>query len=206
MQTDRHQAERAGTAERDALSGPARVRALLFAPLEAAGMQRPGGMTVAGYEEMRARLCRALTHMSDRSLRGLAELVTRHAQGRQVDRWPKEVTLKSWGLRIQPPPARQSDYVASLMTSAMGRAARDQGYHVELFMLARRLGPPPSRYDLGRLRQEAEENRRMREIVRRQIDYDSASLDQRQWLAWYDRNETECLALMAAGDDRETGE
>jgi len=206
MQTDRHQAEIAGKTASDTLSGPARVRAQLFAPLEAAGMQRPGGMTVAGYEEMRARLCRALAHMSDRSLRGLAEVVTRHAQGRQVDRWPKEVTLKSWAFRIQPPPARRSDYVASLMTSAMGRAAQDQGYHVELFMLARRLGPPPSRYDLGRLRHEAEENRRMREIARRQIDHESASVDQRQWLAWYDRNETECLALMAAGDEREIGE
>ena len=85
MQTDRQKAEKAGAPPQEQ-AGPARVRALLFEPLEAAGMQRPGGMTVAAYEDMRARLCRSFAHMSDQSLRGLVELVTRHAQGRQVDR------------------------------------------------------------------------------------------------------------------------
>lgn len=212
MQTNRHEAETVGQGPQGAArSGRAQVRALLFEPLEAAGMVRPARMTLADYEAMKGRLVRAFAHMSDQSLRGLAEVVTRHAQGPNRDRWPKEVTLKSWAARIQPPPARRSDYVASLMTSAMGRTARAQGYHVELFLLARRLGPPPTRYDLGRLQEEAQENRRRREVVRHRIASGTDSRDHRQWLAWFERNEAECLALMDAGteqgqEQKETGE
>ena len=143
----------------------ARVRAVLFEPLD--GLKRPKGLTVEAFEKMRARVMRRLSYMTEENLRGLAELVARQARGA----WPKEGLVLSWAFALQVPPPRESDYVASVLRSRMGQAARDGGYLVELMRTAARLGPPPGRYMVAQMQDEAAGNRRrlaeLREICAR---------------------------------------
>ena len=69
-------------------SGRGRVRRLLITPLEAGGMQRKRGRSVADHEKMLTRLADKLGYMSDRGLQGLAMYLVRMAGEGQI--WPVE--------------------------------------------------------------------------------------------------------------------
>ncbi len=174
----------------------ARVRRLLLTPLITSGLRKHPRMTAEDYQAMLTRLADKLGHMSERHLTALEPLIIRHTRGKDRNIWPDEVTIVSWAYQLSPPPARTSPYVNSLMQSEAGRTALSMGYHVELFMMAKKLGPPPTRYNLARLAQEAQENRRELTRIEEQINCGMASLERRQWLAWYRHNEGECSAIM----------
>lgn len=173
-----------------------RVRRILIDPLLTSGMRKQARMKAADYDDMLVRLADKLGHMSDENLHGLVPLITRHATGKEKNCWPDEVSVVAWALAIQPPPPRACDYVMSLMRSVAGRRAFESGYHVELYMTAKKLGPPPSRYDQARLCRDADENRREVERVRAQIEAGTATLERRQWLNWYLGQQRECEDIM----------
>lgn len=173
----------------------ARVRRLLIQPLEDAGMRRPSGWSLAEYQAFLGRLQDRLGYMDEGNLTGMRALLFAKGRGKDHDIWPKEVTIMFIARNLQAPPPRECDYAASVMRSAMGRAARAQGYHVELLDVARRLGPPPGRYDLARLEREAKDNRAARRKIEAQIARDAASVEDRQWLRWYMDLEAECAAI-----------
>lgn len=184
--------------ENEPKTSKARVRRVLIDPLIRAGMRKQRGMTAEKYLDFIARLERRLGYMSEVHLRGLAVLLTKGAKGKERNQWPDEVTIISCAYGLQRPPPRSCDYVASLMRSAMGRAARDLGYHVELFDVAKRYGPPPSKYVLAQLQARADENRGKVKIIRDRIARDAASADDRRWLAWRLDQEAECMAILEA--------
>lgn len=173
-----------------------RVRRILINPLVRAGMRKQGSMRVAEYEEMLVRLADKLAYLSDANLRGLVPLITRMARGKERNRWPDEVSIVSWAFELQSPPPRACDYVVSVMRSEAGRRARALGYHVELFMAARKLGPPFKKIHLARVMADAERNRAEVRRVTGAIERGVAPLERRQWLDWWLRHEVEALAIM----------
>ncbi len=126
-----------------------------------------------------------LAYLPEQRLRGLNEFCIRMARGRRHDVWPKEQHVLNWAYRIQPPPAERSEYVCRILRSAMGRRALDEGYHVELFETANRWGPPPTKYDISKMKWQAEENCSKRARVLRENQRGVARQDDLQWLRWF---------------------
>lgn len=180
-------------------SGRAAVRAYLLQPL--AGLPRRRGVAAADHARDLDRLTDHLAYMSPANLRGLCELVLRHSSAKTGPCWPDLALVRSWAMALQCPPPRQSDYAQSLIRSAMGRQARDEGWMVELFQIAKRIGPPPGRYLLTKLRDDAGANTRRRALVRERIERGAASAEDQAWLSAWWADMAECEAIQGAGSD-----
>lgn len=180
-------------------SGRARVRRVLIDPLKDKGMVRHPRMKTEVYGAMMERLAVRLAYLSEDQLVGLAETCIRMARGKAGNVWPEEVSILKWAWMRQPPPTSLSDYAASIMRSEMGRRARALGYHVELFHLAQRVGPPPGKYQLSKLNEQGDVNRRKIARITDQVERGVRPMEEdRQWLDWYLQKEAECLAIMNA--------
>ncbi|MFD2175927.1 hypothetical protein [Rhodobacter lacus] len=173
----------------------ARVRAELLEPMS--GLKRGRKVTVEKHERDQALIARKLSYMSAENLRGLCEMALKQARGV----WPDTALLLSWGYGLEAPPPRQSDYVSSLMRSTAGRAARDGGYLVELMWMAKKLGPPPGRYLISKLREEAADNARRRAGLRRMVERGtSLRREDQAWLDAYHADLALAEAMMGMGD------
>ncbi|MTH76328.1 hypothetical protein [Paracoccus aestuariivivens] len=174
----------------------ARVEALLIEPL--AGLARKRGVGSDKHDEMLDRLRVRLAYMTDANLRGMVDLILRHAV---KGVWPEEALIKAWAYTLQCPPPRDCDYAISLIRSAMGRQARDEGWAVELFQIAKRLGPPPGRYIIAQLRDEAEQNRRRRTLISENIQAGLASDADRAWLGDWHKDMAEIEAIQSGNTE-----
>ena len=174
----------------------ARVDALLLEPL--AGLKAQRGVTAEKHERMLVRLRGWLAYMSDENLRGMHDLIVRHAV---KGVWPAEGLIKHWATALQLPPPRECDYARSLIRSAMGRQARAEGWAVELYQIAKKLGLPPTKYFISGLKDEAEDNRRRRQRVSENIAAGLASAEDRHWLAAWHQDMAEIEAIQSAGSD-----
>ncbi|WP_276946610.1 hypothetical protein [Haematobacter massiliensis] len=180
----------------------ATVRDVFIQPLIDRGMHR-GRMKASDFAGMLERLAAKLAYMAPDNLAGLRDLVNRMAEGKDGAAWPAEASVLKWAWTLQPPPPRESDYALSLIRSAMGRRAWDEGWAVELFQTARRLGPPPNRYAESQLRADADENCRRRIRVREWIEAGRATPDERAWLSRWHADRAEIAAILGAdqGED-----
>lgn len=169
-----------------------RVDALLLDPL--AGLKRRRGISAEAHEKMLARLRGRLAYMSDDNLRGMHDLILRHAA---KGCWPAEALVKAWAYDLQLPPPRECDYARSLIRSAMGRQAAEEGWVVELYQIAKRLGPPPGKYIISRLKDEAEHARHRRTVIRENIEAGWASDADRAWLNAWHRDMAEVEAIQS---------
>lgn len=177
----------AGTAD-----ARARVDALLLEPL--VGLARKRGLSAEKHEAMLDRIRGRLAYMTDANLRGMVDLILRHA-AKGV--WPDEALIKAWAYALQCPPPRECDYAMSLIRSAMGRQARDEGWAVELFQIAKRLGPPPGRYIIRQLKDDAEQNRRRRTLISENIQAGLASAEDAAWLNEWHQDMAEIEAIQS---------
>jgi hypothetical protein len=184
-------------------TGKARVARILIDPLVRGGMSKSPKQNAGDHAEMLDRLAIKLAYLPEQRLRGLNEFCIRMARGRRYDIWPKEQHVLNWAYRLQPPPADWSEYVCSILRSAMGRRALDEGYHVELFETANRWGPPPTKYDISKMKWQAEENRSKRARVVRENQRGVARHDDLQWLRWFTALERQCLAIMETTKDKQ---
>lgn len=187
-------------------SGTARARRILINPL--AGLARPRKISEAQHRDNLDRLARKLSYMSEPGLRGLVELClgfagTAGLKGRVTPSCPADGLILAWAYALEAPPVHRSDYPASVLRSAMGRRAYDQGMGVELLRMAREFGPPPGSYSFAKMRERAEDNRRRRTALRQSVEAGSPlTLDQDRWLqAWHDDALT-VEQLVAEGDER----
>ena len=197
-------------------TGRAAVQQHLLDPL--AGLARRRGVAASDHARDLARLVEYLSYMTPANLRGLCELILRHAPGaaggKSVPCWPDVALVRAWAMALQVPPPRQSDYAQSLIRSALGGQARDEGWVVELFQIARRLGPPPGKYLILKLREEAAANLRRRMLVRDRIERGAAGSEDQAWLAAWCADLAECdaiqrddiLAKAIRADDPDAGE
>lgn len=176
--------------------GEKRVDALLVEPL--AGLARKRGMSAETHEKMLGRLKSFLSYMSDENLRGMHDLILRHAV-KAV--WPDEGLIKHWAFTLQLPPPRDSSYAISLIRSAMGRQAMSEGWAVELFQIAKRIGPPPGKYIIRELKESADKHRRRRGVIEEHIRAGSATKEEQDWLAAWLADLTEIEAIQSAHED-----
>lgn len=179
-------------------SGKAKVKRVLIEPLVKGGMRKSPKHKVEEHGAMLDRIAGKLSYLSEEQLGGLREFCIRAASGREHDIWPEEQHIVNWAYRQEAPPAERNEYVSSLMRSAMGQKAFMGGYHVELFIAACRWGPPPSKYEISKLRQRADDNRSKRERVQRAVSRGDVAEIDRQWLGWFEDQERRCLEVMQA--------
>lgn len=180
------------------------VRSYLIDGLAQMGMVRKRSVRQVDHDKFLARLVDRLSYMSPDNLAGLRQYVVRLAGGKGSNEWPAEVAIYQAAYVIQPPPPRQSDYAQSLIRSALGRRASDEGWLVELFQVARRMGPPPGRYIISKLKEEADANRRRRARIAEYLAQGSASPDDVGWLDRYHFDLAECSAIIEAREEAET--
>ncbi|MGA0617562.1 hypothetical protein [Paracoccus sp. KR1-242] len=171
----------------------ARVDALLLEPL--AGLARPRGVSAESHDKAVSRLRSWLSYLSDENLRGMHDLIARQAV---KGVWPTEALIKHWATTLQLPPPRDCDYARSLIRSALGRQARAEGWASELYDIAKKLGPPPTKYFISGLKDEAERNRRRRRIVAENIEAGTAGADDRAWLDAWHKDMAEIDAIQSA--------
>ncbi|MEH6521208.1 hypothetical protein [Sulfitobacter sp.] len=177
-------------------TGRKKVRAYFLNPLNEAGMVRKRTDTVEKHKKTMTALADKLAYMSPEKLRGLRQYVVRLASGKAGNVWPSEQSIERAAYDLQTPPPRKSDYAQSLVRSAMGQRANDEGWVVELFQIAKKIGPPPNRYIISKLKEEADDNRRRRGRVAEYIKSGSESPHDRAWLAQYHSDLDECLAII----------
>jgi hypothetical protein len=186
-----------------ALPGPkpgrALVRELLTGPLSA--LRRPRGVSAAVHEAALEKLTSKLAYLGPQALAGLTEVALRHAGTTAVPTCPDPAIVLAWAYALQCPPPRDSDYAASLIRSALGRQAMDEGWVVPLLRIARRLGPPPGRYSILQLKDQAEDDRRRRREIAGLIDSGEAGSESRAWLDRWHRDLAECEALLGGDPD-----
>ena len=175
-------------------SGRAAVRAHLVEPL--ARLPRPRGVAAAAHEKALSGLVDYLSYMDASTLRGLCEMVLRQSMTANGPRCPDPSIVRAWAYHLAAPPPRHSDYAGSLVRSALGRRAREEGWLIELFQIARKLGPPPGQYIITRLRDEAADNARRASRIAQRIAIGAASDDDIAWLRTRDADIAECLRII----------
>ncbi len=181
-------------------SGRARVRRVLIDPLEAGGMVRKRGVSVADHEKAMEKLADKLSYMTEDGLKGLAMYLIRMAGERNV--WPQLNIVLRCAWSMEPPPPRDNDFLMSLMRSRAGEAALSGGYAAELFTEARRLGPPPSKYMRLTLQEKARASRDRKRLIEDRIRRDVATREDREWLERYLRVSAEAEALIREGIEK----
>ncbi|MDN3710978.1 hypothetical protein QWZ10_02565 [Paracoccus cavernae] len=87
------------------------------------------------------------------------------------------------------------------MRSAMGRQAAVEGWAVELFQIAKRLGPPPGKYIVRQLKDDAEAARRRRVVVSENTVAGIATEAERTWLDAYEADLAEILEIQLMADE-----
>ncbi|MEP2782317.1 MAG: hypothetical protein ABJO67_03275 [Pseudoruegeria sp.] len=164
-------------------------------------MKKPGGMSVEKYNAFLLGLADKLSYLTDLHLDGVREYTMRIAKGPDRNRWPDEVSILNWARDRQLPPPRKYVFSVSVLRSRAGERARQLGYHAELLIALRKLGPPFTKYDVSRMPDEARLN--AEEVVRvaTAIKAGRATVERRQWLDWYQRHGAEALAIMDAAAD-----
>ncbi len=174
--------------------GRKRVREWLAGPM--AGLPRARRTSAEAHAKAMERLVDKLSYLTPQNLDALGELVLRQAGAvKTAPCWPEASVVIAWAYAMQPPPPRESTYAVSIMRSVMGRRAREGGYAVELYRVARRLGPPPNRYVMSQLVQQADDNMRRRARVAEWIAAGAVKPEDRAWWDawWHDAAEVDAI-------------
>ena len=85
----------------------------------------------------------------------------------------------------------------------MGRQALAEGWGVELFQVAKKLGPPPGKYIVSRLKLDADNNRHRRRVIRENIEAGRATPDEKRWLEGWHAELAEIEAIQSAVEEGE---
>lgn len=199
--------ETATAAPEQAAEEPRRaaVRRLFWQRCEEAGLERPKRVTVEAFGRFRERLVEFLDYLPDPALVALADTVIRIA-GAKAE-WPAESVIRSQAQALRPEPPARAPIIRSWLRSVEGPIAREGGYLTELYTWLLRTPLPPTRgWELPRIQQEAEWNRRERARLRALVAEGRASQQQLDWLSGYEAAERAALDLVAEGEAKRAGE
>jgi len=181
------------------LDGKAQVEALLIQRLDDAGMVRPKGMTVAKFDEVRAKLCADFAYLSVESLISLAEYGISIGKGPFHHVWPPEASLRAFGFRLEKRPVFEHAIVHSWLASVEGPHALAGGFEVELFRSLQDTPIPPAPFRLREIRDEATANARKVSIIEERIERGTVTVEDRAWLETYLRDRQQVRDIIEAG-------
>lgn len=176
------------------------VRRRFLDRLDEAGMTRPRALAAEAFGRMRERLVDHLAYLDDAGLDALAETVIGLGGGKARTEWPAEATIRNFAQAWRPAPPRDDRIVASWLRSPKGAEARDGGWLVELYRWLGQSRIPPNDYVTGRLRDEAEENRRRRAVARAEAAAGTAGPGELDWLSAYAAAESDALEIVHRGE------
>ncbi|WP_226550836.1 hypothetical protein [Celeribacter naphthalenivorans] len=185
-------------------SGRARVKRVLISPLEAGGMGRKRGVSAADHEKTLEKIADRLSYMTEDGLKGLAMYLIRMAGEKNA--WPQLNIVLRAAWSMEAPPPRDNDFLLSLMRSRAGEAALTGGYALQLYAAARKLGPPPSKYEVLRLREKAQGDRDRKRLIEDRIKRGIVTEAERGWLEGYLRMSDEAEALIREGIEKRDAE
>ena len=179
--------------------GKARVQEILIERLEAAGLQRPKGLSVEKHAAAKGWMAEHLAYMSEENLLTLAEVVLDSVADR---RWPSEIVVREFARSLQPPPPTVKRLISSWLASVEGPKAEAGGYLVELYRWLVASPRPPSSWDMRTIMERAATNMRHAEIVRDRIERGAAPDEDRAWLMQYERDWQIARGIVAQGQDK----
>ena len=181
--------------------GKERVRSNLIGPLEALGMQRKRGVSVADHAAWVDKLVGRLAYMRADNLLVLAEVCERYAGGKAKSQWPEMISICNWARDLQDMPEGEQRLVKSWLQSAAGRRALADGYAVELRSDLIKWHRPPNEYQLRAIKERAGENRRRAVSVVQRQERGVASPSELEWLASYQAALERVTAIINAGKE-----
>lgn len=147
--------------------GEKRVKRVLIEPLERRGLMKPGGMTKALFEEMKAELCSKLAYMSELNLAALEEEAAGLAGGKEKDRFPIANRVLPKAADIQSPGDDASPLIRAVFASQLGLDALAGGWAPELLNELKRVRRWPGAFVVNQIKQQADD------AVRRMINFDA---------------------------------
>ncbi|MCJ8139501.1 hypothetical protein [Falsirhodobacter halotolerans] len=185
----------------DATEGREAVRVHFVQRLRDAGVERPKGMTEASYADMMKGLVEWLAYMRVDNLITLAELVL-NATPAWKGKCPSELYIRQTANNLQGKPPAENRIFTSWLASVEGPTALAGGYLVELFRFLRARGVPPSAYDMRKIHEEADANQRTRILIEGRISRDTATPEDRQWMAAWAADKRMANDIVRTGAER----
>ena len=181
--------------------GREKVRVCLITPLQEDGLIRGRNQTVDQHQAMLTKLQDRLGYMSSDGLVRLRRVVRDHAEGKSHNLWPLYASIWNWARRIERPPVDDRHIAHTWLASVEGPEARAGGYLVELYEWLKANGVPPAK-GMPRIRTQAQDNRRRRDLTEERIGRRTASDEDRVWLEWYLRQLRHCEEIVRQGEEK----
>lgn len=182
--------------------GRTRVRQVLVARLQEAGLKPCRKQTAAAHEEMWGRLADQLAYMEPENLLTLADQVMALAEGPRHDQCPAEVTIRAVAHALQRPPFEEHRIVSSWLASVEGPVAEAGGYLVELYRWLRQHGRPPLTWDMKKIREQAAENNRQVTLLRDRGERGVIQPADREWLEAWAKDQQSARRIVREGQNR----
>jgi len=183
-----------------ATEGKAAVRQHFVQRLQDAGVERPKGMSAAGYDAMMGGLVEWLSYMRLENLKTLAEQMLDAAVDAK-GKCPSEVVIRQAAKNLQKPPPFESRIYTSWLHSIEGPPALAGGYLVELFQFLRnrKTNLAPAEFEMREVRAKAEWWRREREMIRGRTERGTDTPEDRRLMSEWLADEQIALEIVQAG-------
>lgn len=183
-----------------------RVRALMIAPLEAAGMRKARGQSDDDHAAFLKALAVRLAYLEPGDFPALVNWAEMNGEGKAKDVWPSEIAFVRAAHALRRPPDHVQPMIVRWMRSEAGRAARQASeFHLAAalgYMRQNRRPPNFERYGVAAVNREAEEMRLIIERAQRAADNGVERPDLEDAAARVRRLVAEALSLVEGqGDD-----
>lgn len=177
--------------------GKRRVREILIEPLNAMGMVKKSSVPVAAHAAALEQLESLAAYLPAEDLEVLRGEVMLRAGGKDHDQWPPVINIMKLARAILEPPKSDSQMVASVIGSSMGKRAARNGWLVELYRFMKREGRvPQNEYEQRQLLKISEDNRRKVINARAARDAGRAVSDDLQFLSRYEQDKERAETLL----------
>lgn len=183
------------------LSGRDAVRTILIQRLETAGLKRPKCCkSDTDFDAMKRRLVDFLAYLSAPSLEALSDQLLSYAAGKDRDLWLSEQIIRQMAEALERRPAEEAPIVTSWLASVEGPRALAAGHAVEMLRHLRKKRSVLMPYDRTMITEDAERNRRQRQLISERQRDGIDRLEDRQWLAEYAADLHLVEALVSRGE------
>lgn len=183
------------------LTGKEAVRVYVIQHLETAGLKKPKSCkTDSDFDAMKRRLVDFLAYLSEASLKALADQLLSYAVGKDRDLWLSEQIIRQMAEALERRPVEEAPIVTNWLASVEGPRALATGHAVEMLRHLRKKRSALMPYDRTMIAEDAERNRRQRQLISERQRDGIDRVEDRQWLAEYAADLRLVEALVARGD------